>query len=65
MSPSPYAFTLHLKRASQVEGTTKALKDFFPMHITDQRLLIFVAKFPHLAKRKKEKKKKGTTKPPK
>jgi hypothetical protein len=27
--------------------------DFFPMRITNQRLFIFVEKFPHLAKEKK------------
>ncbi len=64
MSPSPYGFTLHLKRASQVEGTTKALNNFFPMRITDQRLYLFLWQNFPIWQKEKKKKKGGTTKPP-
>jgi len=38
------------KKRKKKKVTSKAPNDFFPIRITDQRLFIFVAKFPHLAK---------------
>jgi hypothetical protein len=41
------------RQKKKKKGTSKAPNDFFPIRITNQRLFIFVAKFPHLAKKEK------------
>jgi hypothetical protein len=52
------------KKKRKKRVTTKPPNEFFPMRITHQRLFIFVAKFPHLAKGKKEKKRKRALQKP-
>jgi hypothetical protein len=51
------------KKKDKKKGNTKAPNDFFPMCITDQCLFIFVANFPHLAKKIKKDKKRALQKP--